>query len=503
MKQIQFKKVFNHIDSLIQNTLFKLKDKINNFFNKNSKISNLNKFLITFIALLFFYLFYLLIPTLYDKTWVQKNIEKKLLKEFNINFSTSSEILYRILPTPHFLVKDSKIFKEDSEKTTPLAEIKNLKVFISQKKFLDKEKMTIKKVLINKANFSLSKKDYNILKNTSDKKFSHKKIRINNSNIFVKDNTNETIAIIKVFKSYLFYDRIKSLNLFNLEGEIFKIPFNLDMENRLNSSTQKKIIFKSKKLKLNILNNTNKKNENLTIGSSIISILNSKIYTQYDVVDDLIFFNSDSSKIKGTNLEYKGILSFNPFDLSIDVDLKNYSLFRLLSTDSIMSELIKNKLLFNQNISVNSSINLKTGSKEEIFNLAKINFNIISGKINLDKTKLINKKIGLLELDNSDLFFEEGKLILNSDVSIDIQNTDNLYSFLQTSKKYRKPLQKIFINFDYIFLTNQIIINNLKIDNIKVDDKSLNIIDEFNNLSGNNLNKSRFILNKFFAAYAG
>ena len=54
---------------------------------------------------------------------------------------------------------------------------------------------------------------------------------------------------------------------------------------------------------------------------------------------------------------------------------------------------------------------------------------------------------------------------------------------------------------------DDILILNQKINEdgtvITVDDKSLNIIDEFNNLSGNNLNKSRFILNKFFAAYAG
>ena len=68
MKQFEFKKFVKYVNILIENILFKLKDKINNFFNKNSKVSNLNKLLITFITTLFFYLFYLLIPTLYDKT---------------------------------------------------------------------------------------------------------------------------------------------------------------------------------------------------------------------------------------------------------------------------------------------------------------------------------------------------------------------------------------------------------------------------------------------------
>ena len=129
----QFVKNFNN---LIKKTIFKVQNKTNNKF----KISNFNKQLITFISLLFIYLFYLLIPILYDKTWVQTNIEKQLQKEFKANFSTSSNISYRILPTPHFLIKDSKIFHRGSENTTSFSEIKILKVFISQKNFFNKKK---------------------------------------------------------------------------------------------------------------------------------------------------------------------------------------------------------------------------------------------------------------------------------------------------------------------------------------------------------------------------
>jgi len=176
-----------------------------------------------------------LIPTLYDKTWVQNNIDSRLLKEFNINFSASSDISYRILPAPHFLVKDSKIFKIDSEKKISLAEIKDLKVFISQKNFLDKEKLFIKEISMNNANFSLLKRDFKLLNNTNDKKFSKKKIKINNSNIFFKTNDNETIAIIKIFSSFLFYDDLELLNLFNMKGEVFNMPFILDIESHINS----------------------------------------------------------------------------------------------------------------------------------------------------------------------------------------------------------------------------------------------------------------------------
>ena len=117
------KKIVKNFNNLVNKTIFKVQNKTNN----NFKISNFNKFITIFIALLFFYLFYLSIPVLYDKSWVQNNIEKWLLKEFKLDFSISSDVSYRILPSPHFLIKDSKLFKKEDNKANTLADIKNLK----------------------------------------------------------------------------------------------------------------------------------------------------------------------------------------------------------------------------------------------------------------------------------------------------------------------------------------------------------------------------------------
>ena len=67
------KKFIKRFNNLIKNIIFKLENKTNNKF----QISTFNKFIITFICLLFFYLFYLSIPILYSKSWVQSNIEQK------------------------------------------------------------------------------------------------------------------------------------------------------------------------------------------------------------------------------------------------------------------------------------------------------------------------------------------------------------------------------------------------------------------------------------------
>ena len=185
------------------------------------------------------------------------------------------------------------------------------------------------------------------------------------------------------------------------------------------------------------------------------------------------------------------------------IDLGDYEISELLNINSIVTEFLKTELLFNESINLNTSIITNTKKRGEIFQNAKIKFNIVNGKINFDKTKLINDRIGLLELSNSDLFTKNDKLFLNTDIKINIKNFDNLFSFLQTNKKFRKEFKEILINLDYDFFTNEIEFNNVKIDNNEVNDNLLTIIDSFKDNNINNLNKSRRLLNELFKAYEG
>ena len=485
-------------NSLVKKTIFKVQNKTNNNFN----ISNFNKYLITFIALLFIYLFYLLIPILYDKTWVQTNIERKLLSEFKLNISSSADISYRILPAPHFLIKDSKMLVLANKKIKSIAEIKDLKVFLSQRNFFNKKKISIKKIVINKANFSLLRSDLQLLSKITSTKFSNNKIKINNSNIFFKDNSEGIISIIKVDKTVLFFDDKKISNFLNLKGEVFNIPFNFKFNNSNNSIKHKNINFRAKLLKLNISNKsiTEKK---LTFGENNISFLNSRVNTKYDIKEKLITFKSSNSRLNNSKVGYVGELSINPFDLNLSINLDDFEVSKLFNINPILIELIKSGLLFNDNISVNTSIIINSNEKNEIFHNAKINLNIINGKIDLNKTKLVNNKIGSLQFSNSNLFYKNNELVFNSDMLIDIKNSKNLFSFLNTRKSSRKDFKTIFINLDYNFLSNTIKFNDLKIDNKDTKDPFLSIIDDFNDNSLNNLNKSRRLLNELLKVYAG
>ncbi len=482
----------------VEKTIFKIQNKKNN----KLQISKFNKYLITFISLLFFYLFYLSIPVLYDKNWVQKNIENQLIKDFKIYFSLSSDISYRILPSPHYLIKDSKIIKED-KKTESLAEIKTLRVFVSQKNFFKKEKVLIRDIKINNADFTLLGNDLKLIRKITHNKFSNKKIEINKSNIFFKNTLGEIISIIKISQGFLFHDEKDLLNLIKLKGSAFNVPFNFNYNRKFEFSDSEEIDIVAKSLKLNFFNESIFDEENNIAGKNIISFLNSKINTNYKIKNNIITFGSTNSKLKNSKVSYNGKVSINPFDLNININLDKYDLRKFFRSNTILNELIKTELLFNDNISVSASITTISDFQNKIYKNAKIYFNLIDGKLNINKTRLINKKIGLIELDNSNLSYENNRLILSTDIIVDIKNSNKLFSLLQTNKQFRKPIKNILINLDYDFLSNEINFNKIKIENQEISDELLRIIDGFNDNKLNNWNKSKQILNNFFEIYEG
>ena len=482
------KKIVKIFNNLIKRTIFKVENKTIDKFH----VSNFSKYIIAVIVVLFICIFYLSIPLLYDKNWVQNKIITKLSDEFNINLSNSFDISYRILPKPHYLIKDTK---------TTLAEIKELNVYISQNNLFNKDSIRISEVVIEKANFSLLKDNFKTLYKKSENKFSKKKIKINNSNIFFKDSLNEVISIIKISNAFLFFDEKNLFNLFDLKGEIFNIPFELNYQNTLD--LQKQIEIKAPDLQLKVINYFFKKDENLNSGINNISILSSNINTKYNIKDQIVIFQSDGSRVYNSKINYNGQLAINPFDLNLKINLYNYKISNLFTPNSIINEFIKSGLLFNENISVHTLVNIESTKKDEIFNEAKLELRVLNGKISFDNSIFINNNIGLMEVSNSDLFLENDKLILTSNLSIDIKNIDGLFSFLNTSKASRKDIKNIKLNIIYDFLSNQVELKNIKINDNDVSSQFNNIAEGFIDINSNNLTKTRKLLNELINLYAG
>ena len=482
------KQIVKNFNNLIKKTIFKVENKTNDKFH----VSKFSKYLISAIVVIFIYIFYLSIPLLYDKNWIQNKIVTELGNEFNINLGNSFDFSYRILPKPHYLIRDIK---------TSLAEIKILNVFISQNNFFNKDSIRINEVVIEEANFSLLSNDLKLLYKDSENKFSKKKIKINDSNVFFKNNLNEVISIIKISNAFLFFDEKNLFNLFDLKGEIFNIPFKLKYENVLN--LRKQIEINAPDLKLKVINDFFKKDENLSSGISNISILSSSINTKFNIKDQIAIFQSDGSRIYNSKIDYNGQLAINPFDLNLKINLYDYKISNLFTPNSIINEFIKSGLLFNENISVQTLVNIKSTKKDEIFNEAKLELRILNGKISFDKSVFINNNIGLMKISNSDLFLENDKLFLSSNLSIDIKDIDKLHSFLNTSKNSRKNIRNIKLNIIYDFLSNQIELKNIKINDNDVSSQFNNIAEGFIDINSNNLTKSRRLLNELINLYDG
>jgi hypothetical protein len=378
-----------------------------------------------------------------------------------------------------------------------------MKIFINQNNFFDKNNLNISEVIIHGANFTYLKGDFKRLSENNKNRFSSKKIKIENSNILFKDNLSEIISIIKVSEATLFFDEKKLINLFNLKGEVFNISFTLDYKHLSNLSKSKRIEIEAKDLRLKIINENSKIDENLIRGVNNVSILNLTINTKYDLVNQRIIFESNNSRIHNSKIDYNGQLSINPFDLNLKINLDGYKISNLFKSNSIINEIIKSQLLFNENININTLLNVKSDISDVIFREGKIKLNIINGKINFDKSIFISDNIGLLEISNSDLFLKNGKLILIANLSLDIIDTDKLFSFLNTNKRSRKNIKNVKVDIIYDFLSNQFEFKNIKVNGNELNDNFLNLVESFRDNNSNNLMKSRRLLNELINLYDG
>ena len=493
------KQIIKNFNNLVINTIFKLKNKTNNKFI----ISNFNKFLITFISILFLYIFYLLIPTFYDKNWVKNNIESKLFSEFKININSFSDISYHILPSPHYLVKNSKLKYDKHGDQQFIGDLKILKIFLNQNNFFNRNEITIKKVNIQEANFNQLKGNLGLLNELSNNQFSNKKVVITKSKIYFQNNLEEIISIINIDKATIYFDEKKLFNIFELKGNVFAVPFSFELNNKNNSFKEKEIKFNIKSLNLNMNDKSSEEKNSLIKGKNVISFLNSTLNTEYEKNIESIKFNSNNSRINRSKIIYEGKLSINPFDLDLNINLNDFKVSKLFNPNIILIEFLKSELLFNKNINLNTSLTINSSPNENFFHNSKIYFNILNGRMNLDGSKFINKDIGLLEVNNSNLLIENNTLILNTDILFEIKNYDALFSFLNTNKKLRKEIRNVLVNLNYNFLTNQIKFNNIKVDNNEVSIQFFNIAEDFKDINLNNLVKTRRLLNMLLSVYKG
>ena len=186
-------------------------------------------------AVFFLYLLYLSIPSLYDTGRVQKDLYKSLSKETGLNLSLSSNITYRILPSPHFFIKNTKIFHDKDDVSKEIAEIKNLRVFINQKNLFNRDSLIVKKVVMSNANFFVKRQNIDLIKNLLANPFSEKKISVKKSKFFFNDKNNNIVFIYSINDLIFFKDPKENNKVLKTNGNIFKIPIKFEWIKNLDS----------------------------------------------------------------------------------------------------------------------------------------------------------------------------------------------------------------------------------------------------------------------------
>ena len=148
--------------------------------------------------------------------------------EYNINLSLSSDIQYNILPRPHFLIENVKLYSNNNSSPKELGQIKKLKVFLGQKNFIKKNTIEVNSISLDNTNFLVHENDLEYFKKIFREKFSDKKLKVMNSKFFYLDDNENVISIFPISKLKLAYDEKKSKNLLKSKGEFFTVPYILD-----------------------------------------------------------------------------------------------------------------------------------------------------------------------------------------------------------------------------------------------------------------------------------
>jgi hypothetical protein len=109
-----------------------------------------------------------------------------------------------------------------------------------------------------------------------------------------------------------------------------------------------------------------------------------------------------------------------------------------------------------------------------------------------------------LVLTDSLIYVKNGKLVLDANSEIKLINLDEIYKYLVTPKNLRKKMNKMNINFTYLFDEKTLYINDIKVDGI-ADENLLKNLNEINLKENSLQNKIYFknFLNDAIKNYAG
>ncbi len=494
-----FAKFFKKTSIFINSLLKKKLNKLNFLFEKDKFLTFLSfKRGFVFLSVLIVLTFsYLSIPNFYDTSNLINNIKNQLYKDLNIDFSLSEEFSYNLFPKPNLTFQEIKFLNQDKK----FASVDEMKIYISFSNLFASNDIRIKNINLNKVNFDLNKKNYNFFVKLLNSNFSNFNLEIENSKIFYRNIENEVLFINKIDQLKYYYDLKDNKNTFVANNEIFNIPYTVELKNH---KDEKKILTKVNFdfLKLQVKNILSYKQIQKN-GLIEFTYNKKKSEGTYQLNNNLFNFNY-LSKSLDNDFKYEGIINFIPFFSKISGDIDIINLNKLFNPDTILVQLFKSELLNNKNLNINVIINAEQIIPFKDLNNLVFKFRIEDGLLDISETKFSWLDYVDFQIFDSLLYVRDNNLVLDSNISIDIHNSSEVYKFFQTPRNYRKKINKIKFNFVYNFDQEITNLNNIEIDNL-VNPEVNKILDQF--ISKDTILQNRIyfksLINEAIKSYAG
>ncbi len=425
-----------------------------------SRLKKKNPFgiIISLILVIFLISLYFTIPTFYNYKNFDKEIQKKVLKDFKLNLKNISGITYLMVPSPHFLIEECDIFfSNDSEER--ILKAKYLKINIFSKNLHKKEKIELKNIYLNKADLDLQFTDlknfYSHLKNNITKP-----IFVKNSNFFFRNNDDEIISISKI-KNFKYYfnlrNKEKKLNILgNLFGSNFKFNWKRNFSDPYISSSY----IKFNKPKINISNKFSIENEKFIFAYTNIEFLKNNLDLNYKFNQKNIELIDDKSK-KINHSKLIGKIELDPFFFDLNLILSGIRL------QTVLNNIFINLYNTNKTVDINFNGNLKINLNQinnRLFENLVININFLDQKISLNESSIKLKKIGKINFSDPFIYEKNQKIIINSKIKFNVADQDELYRKFLIPRQNRIDLNKVYFEVEYNIDDGNYFLSNINLD---------------------------------------
>ena len=429
------------------------------------------RFVITILIALLSIFAHLSTPAFYQDAWVLSKIKKQLQNEFDFELILPEKVRYSMFPIPSFYLNNVRIADNGDE----IGIIEEMKLFLTFNKFLEKEKINIQDIHIKNSKFEIYNNNLKDLKNFFNKKVNEKKLYIRNSNVFLKNSDDEVYLILNIDKTQSFYDKENFNNVVKIDGGIFNNQINLNLTNdpkvkKLNFELNLEDIGKKIKTNLNYFNST-------IIGELDLLSGSTNYLTALEFDDNKINLYSEK-KINQDHL-YLAKIDLNPFYANLIINLNSIDFFDLIKKDGLFMKIISSNLINNKSLNYELKFNSANLKNHRLLKNLILKLNFKESKLNFDNSTIIFDENVNITLTNTNFVSKIEDSFFRGEIIFKIKNSDNLYKFFQTNKKYRKEIKEIKLSFKINLLDNSYSFEKISIDN-QSNDQIQNVIKYYN-----------------------